>query len=66
MGGLSIWHWLVVIVSLVLVVVPVVKILHKVGYSGWWCLLLFIPVCNLIVLWVFAFARWPILQPATQ
>jgi uncharacterized membrane protein YhaH (DUF805 family) len=43
-------------------VIPVVKIVQKAGYSGWWCILLFIPVVNVVFLWIFAFARWPKLR----
>jgi uncharacterized membrane protein YhaH (DUF805 family) len=56
----------VVVSLLVLVVwlVPTVKILHKAGYSGWWCILSLIPLVNIIFLWVFAFADWPALRAA--
>ena len=40
-------------------IIPTTKIISKAGYSGWWFLVMFIPVVNLIMLWVFAFARWP-------
>ena len=36
-----------------------VRILHKAGYSGWWSLLMFIPLVNLISIYVFAFSQWP-------
>lgn len=39
-----------------------VRILHKAGFSGWWTLLLFIPLVNLIMMWIFAFADWPALK----
>ena len=42
--------------------VPVVKILHKAGYSGWWCLMVFVPLVNIVMFWVFAFADWPSLR----
>lgn len=47
-----------------LVLVPIVLIVRKAGYSGWWPILalflsLFPPV-NLALLWIFAFARWPL------
>jgi uncharacterized membrane protein YhaH (DUF805 family) len=63
MGGLSILHWLiVVIVILAVYFVPIVKILHKAGYSGWWCLIVFVPLVNIIMFYVFAFANWPALR----
>ncbi len=36
-----------------------VRILHKAGYSGWWLLIGFVPVLNVIFFLVFAFADWP-------
>jgi hypothetical protein len=59
MGSLSIFHWLIVIVVSAIFVVPIVKIIQKAGYSGWWVLLWFVPIANIVMLWVFAFADWP-------
>jgi len=59
MGTLSIWHWLIVLFILASYIVPVWRILTKAGYSGLWCILGFIPLLNVIMLWVFAFSRWP-------
>jgi CDP-diglyceride synthetase len=44
----------------VIVVIPLWKILTKAGYAGAWALLAFVPVVNLIALWIFAFNKWPI------
>ena len=38
-----------------------VRILRKAGFDGWWVLVLLIPVVNIIMIWVFAFTRWPTL-----
>lgn len=62
MGSFSVWHWLILLLYLVVVLVPAYKIVSKAGYSGWWCLLLLIPVVNLVMIWVFAFSRWPATQ----
>jgi uncharacterized membrane protein YhaH (DUF805 family) len=56
-------HWIVVIAVLFIVVFPTVKIIRKAGYSGWWCLVIFVPFLNWIMLWVFAYAEWPNLRP---
>jgi uncharacterized membrane protein YhaH (DUF805 family) len=66
MYELSMWH---VILGLVLVVVFLwltARVLAKAGYSGWWCLILLVPLVNIIMVWVFAFSSWPRLkdQPA--
>lgn len=69
MGAASIFHWLIILIFLGTIVLSVwmqVRILHKAGFSGWWMLLTLIPLVNLIMLWVFAFAEWPALAPAPQ
>jgi uncharacterized membrane protein YhaH (DUF805 family) len=58
MDGLSFWH-LVTIIAIIVEIIPIVWILHRAGLSGWWAVLIFIPLINLIALWAFAIARWP-------
>lgn len=57
------WHWLMAaampLLFLILVGVPIANILHRAGRSRWWMILAFVPLVNLICLWIFAFARWP-------
>lgn len=60
MGSLSIWHWLIVLIMLAIYLVPAAKIASKAGYSGWWCLIMIVPLVNLVMLWVFAFSSWPV------
>ena len=62
MGNLSVFHWVVVIVVLLVYFVPIFKITQKAGYSGWWCLIMVVPLVNIVMLWVFAFANWPSLR----
>ena len=62
MQGFSIWHWMIVlIVLLIYVLPPLVSIptFRKAGWRSWWCLLWYVPLVNVIFLWVFAFAKWP-------
>ena len=42
------------------------RIVNRAGYSRWWLVLMFVPVLNLIMLWVFAFADWPVAKPRGQ
>lgn len=55
---------LIVIYLAVLVVsiIAAVKVLNKAGYSGWWVLITFIPLVNLVMLLVFAFSEWPVVR----
>ena len=40
--------------------VPAWRIAKKAGYSGALSLLLLIPLVNIVVIWIFAFAKWPV------
>ncbi|MCJ7994026.1 hypothetical protein J5N58_05265 [Rhizobium cremeum] len=60
MGSYSLWHWLVAFAFWFLLFGwPIAKILRRAGFSGWWVLLSFVPLANLIGLWVFAVTPWP-------
>jgi hypothetical protein len=69
MFSLGIWH-LIALVVLVLIVWAFVgifgRVVKRAGYSRWWLLTLVVPVLNLIMLWVFAFADWPVARPRGQ
>ena len=54
------FHWGVGLVGFLIFTIPGAMILRKAGYSGWWILISLIPMLNVIMFWVFAFARWPI------
>jgi len=41
-----------------------VRIVRRAGYSGWWVLILLVPVVNIVMVWVFAFSNWPALRGA--
>jgi uncharacterized membrane protein YhaH (DUF805 family) len=68
MGGLSIWHWLIVFIHLGFVCLyfsGAVRILHRVGYSGWWSLLTIIPFVNFIAIFLFSRAKWSRMDAAS-
>ena len=48
----------------IILAIPVIAffalVVRKAGYSGWWVLLGFVPIVGLVMLWVFAFSRWPV------
>jgi hypothetical protein len=53
---------LILVVMMIVVptiLIPAVLILRRTGHSPCWCLLLFVPLLNLVGVWVFALARWP-------
>lgn len=41
-------------------IIAIVRIVQRAGFSGWWALITFVPVVNLLALWYFAFVQWPI------
>jgi hypothetical protein len=41
------------------VVYPVGRILNRIGFSPLWAIVVFIPLLNLIALWILAFTEWP-------
>jgi len=60
MEGIGIWQ---LIIFLIIIAIPTVLIfrpvVEKAGFSRWWSLLMFVPLINLIMVWVFAFMEWP-------
>jgi hypothetical protein len=64
MGGLSVLHWAILSIPLLLLVVgifvPTVKVLRRLGYSGWWSLVYFVPGGVILGLWLLAANKWPI------
>jgi hypothetical protein len=60
MGGIGVFHWVMVLGVIAVFAVPISKILRRAGYSGWWTIAFFVPLVNLIALWVFAFSDWPV------
>ena len=59
MGSMSIFHWLILAAPLVIIGFPIAKILGRMGFSGWWTILAFVPLANFIGLWILAFIEWP-------
>jgi hypothetical protein len=59
MHGYSSLHWFWFIVMIAVVVYPVGHILNRLGFSPLWSILIFIPLVNLIALWILAFTEWP-------
>jgi ATP/ADP translocase len=57
-GGIGMRE-IVIVLLLVLFLWPYGRILSRVGYSPWLCLLLIVPLVNVIALWLFAYADWP-------
>lgn len=59
MDGISLWHWLIVLIYAFVVVVPMGKIFSRLGLPWALALLMIVPIVNLATLWVVAFMKWP-------
>jgi hypothetical protein len=64
MGSYSAFHYLITslffIFGIAVFAVPLWRIAVKAGYPGAASLLMYIPLLNIVVLWVFAFMKWPV------
>jgi hypothetical protein len=45
---------------------PYFRIFKRTGHSGWWALLMFVPVANIITLYIIAFNRWPTFEGRSE
>jgi len=59
MGGYGFAHWLFFIIFVIAIIYPVGRILRRLGFSPLWSILVFIPLVNVISLWVLALTDWP-------
>jgi hypothetical protein len=53
---------LVLLITAVVIAWPYCRVLSRLGFSPWLGLLVFVPVVNIITLWLFAYAKWPALR----
>jgi predicted PurR-regulated permease PerM len=49
-----------------IVIWPATRICRRVGLPWWLGLLIVVPIANVILLWVLAFAEWPLERAAPQ
>lgn len=59
MAGYGLGHWIFFVVMVAVLLYPIGRILGRIGLSPFWSVLAFIPLVNLIALWVLAFVDWP-------
>lgn len=55
-GGFG-FFWL--IVYILVLVIPIARILGRLGFNQWWSMVAVIPLVNVIFLWILAYADWP-------
>lgn len=67
LGGTFLLVWVLIsIAAIVFSVIIYWRIFSKAGYNGAMGLLMFVPIANLIVLCMLAFAEWPIQRELNQ
>jgi hypothetical protein len=59
MHSFSVWHWIIVALYAYIFVAPCWRIAKRAGFSGAWALLAIVPLVNIVILWVFAYVKWP-------
>jgi len=47
-----------------IVLLPLFFIVKKAGYSPWWTLVIFVPLLDIVAIYLFAFLDWPVLRAA--
>jgi len=50
---------LIALVIIAFVLWTCARISRKAGFSGWWSLLMLVPLVNIVMIWIFAFVQWP-------
>jgi hypothetical protein len=48
------------LIYIVGVVLPMMNVLRRIGYSRWWGLIALVPLVNVVMMWVLVSAQWPI------
>jgi hypothetical protein len=65
MGMMSVFGFIALIMTAIYII-PFWFIFKKAGFSPWLCILLILPLVNIVMLYVLAFSEWkvvPIAQP---
>jgi formate/nitrite transporter FocA (FNT family) len=50
---------IVLLFDVVSIMIPLGQLLRRIGFSRWWILLSFVPIINIVGLWIIAYANWP-------
>ena len=57
------WQYAVIVLVVIFALIPMVKILRRMGFSGWWAVIAVISPLNIIGLWYLAYWGWPTETP---
>ena len=53
------FHWLVFAAVVAVIAYPIGRVLRRIGFSPLWAVLVFVPMVNVLGLWIFALSDWP-------
>jgi len=59
MGTFGLLYWVIALAIVGFFLWIYARIARKAGFSGWWSLLVLVPLVNVVVIWIFAFTSWP-------
>ena len=60
MEGISALHLILTLLALLVINYLIfAPVLRKAGFSPWWSILMTVPLLNLVLVWIFAFIKWP-------
>ena len=58
MGGFSLWHLLLLAFIWAVWIIPLYKILGRIGWSRGWAFVALFPPFAMVLLWCISFGRW--------
>jgi hypothetical protein len=62
MSGVSIWHWFIILLLILLIALPGMmgfKIARRAGISGVWGAMFGLPLIGIVAMWMVALKDWP-------
>lgn len=59
MHAYALAHWWVLIIAWVLWIVPLYRLLGRIGLARGWAFVALFPPAGMVLLWVIAFSKWP-------
>ena len=58
MGGFSIIHWIILLIVWAVWMIPLYRLLGRIGWSRSWTFVALFPPAAMVLLWCISFGRW--------
>ena len=52
-------HWLAFVALVAFAIYPIGTLLRRIGFSPLWSILIFVPIVNVVAIWILALVEWP-------